>query len=57
MSSLFQTIAETTVLVLVFVGGAAILKTSLTPPQSVLTDSRYRNSSLKRGGKTRKHKN
>ena len=57
MSSLIQTIAETTVLVLVFVGGVAIIKTSLTPQQSVLTDTRFRNSSLKRGGKTRKNKN
>ena len=57
MSSLIQTIAETTVLVLVFVGGVAIIKTSLTPQQSVLTDTRFRNSLLKRGGKTRKNKN
>ena len=54
MSNVLQTVLETTVLVMVFVGGAAILKTSLTPPQSVLTDSRYRNSSVRRGGKTRR---
>ena len=57
MSNVLQTVLETTVLVMVFVGGAAILKTTLTPQQSVLTDSRYRNSSVRRGGKTRKKKN
>jgi len=57
MSSLVQTILETTLLIGVFIGGVAILKTSLTPPQSVLRDSRFRNSLLQRGGKTRKKKN
>ena len=57
MSTLLETIIETTILAGVFIGGVAILKTVVTPPQSVLTDSRYRNSLLKRGGKTRKHKN
>ncbi len=57
MSSLLETIIETTILVGVFVGGVVILKTVVTPQRSVLTDSRYRNSSLKRGGKTRKNKN
>jgi len=40
----------------VVVGGIAIIKTSLTPQQSVLTDSRFRKSKIN-GGKTRKHKN
>ena len=56
MSTLLETIIETTILIGVFVGGAAILKTTLTPPQSVLTDSRHRKT-IVRGGKTRKHKN
>jgi len=53
MSTLLETIVETTVLVLVFVGGAAIIKKSLAPPQSVLTDSRFRKNKFN-GGKTRK---
>jgi hypothetical protein len=57
MSSLVQTILETTLLIGVFIGGVVILKTSLTPPQSVLRDSRFRNGLLQRGGKTRKKKN
>jgi hypothetical protein len=56
MSTLLETIIETTILVGVFVGGAAIIKTSLTPQRSVLTDSRFRKSKIN-GGKTRKHKN
>jgi hypothetical protein len=56
MSSLLVSIIETTILVGVFVGGVAIIKTSLTPQRSVLTDSRFRRKHLK-GGKTRKHKN
>ena len=56
MSSLLETIIETTVLLGVFVGGIVIIKTSLTPQKSVLTDSRFRKSKIN-GGKTHKNKN
>lgn len=56
MSSLLGSIIQSTIFVGVVVGGIIIIKASLTPQRSVLTDSRFRKKRLN-GGKTRKHKN